>query len=108
MDGEAIISVSAAVVTLTQFAKWGGVDDKHGPLVVMALSVLGVALWGFSKGTWAYAQSFDYFAGWVAVTTSAAGVFGFTRAASTAITSTKEPPKGGAGSSPTEKMEDGK
>jgi len=34
------------------------------------------------------------FAGWVAVSTSAAGVYGFTRALPSAITSTTNPPAG--------------
>lgn len=104
MDGAAILTVSGAVVALAQVAKWYGVPDGKGPIVVMALSVLGVVLWAVgSPVTFARTQSFDYFAGWVAVTTSAAGVFGFTRANASAVVSTKNPPPGGAGSSPTVK-----
>lgn len=103
MDGGAIVSVSAAVVALVQLIKWAGVSDKLGPIAVMVASLLGVLLWGYSEGTYERTRLFAYFAGWIAVTTSAAGIFGFTRAASTAVTSMKEPPKGGAGSSPTVK-----
>lgn len=100
MDGEAIMSVSAAVVALTQLLKFGGLPDTKGPLAVLGLALFGVAFWGYSVGNFERAVAFQYFAGWIAVATSASGVFGFTRAASTAVTSTKAPPSG-AGASPT-------
>lgn len=80
MDGEAIMSISAAVVTLTQFSKWAGIKDGYGPTIVLLLSTLGVVLWGYSEGSYERAKTFEYFVGWLAVVTSAAGVFGFTRA----------------------------
>jgi O-antigen/teichoic acid export membrane protein len=101
MDGEAILAVSAAVVALTQLMKLGGVPDKYGPLAVLGLAVLGVVFWGYSVGNFERARAFEYFAGWIAVATSAAGVFGFTRATTSAVTAAKAPPAGGAGSSPT-------
>ena len=103
MDGQAILSVSAAVVALTQIVKWGGLPDKWGPISVLMLSLIGVAFWGYSVGNFEQARAFEYFAGWIAVSTSAAGVFGFTRAANTAVTAAKAPPSSGAGSSPTVK-----
>lgn len=103
MDGAAIVSVSAAVVALTQFAKWSGIPDKLGPIAVIVLSVLGVAVWGWSVGDFERAKAFDYFTGWIAVTTGAAGVYGFTRAAAVGISSMTPPPKSAAGSSPTVK-----
>ena len=101
MDGEAIISISAAVVALTQLIKWAGVPDKVGPLAVMVLSLLGTGFWGWSVGTFERMQAFTYFAGWIAVTTSAAGVFGFTRAGGDAVHRVTSPPSSGAGDSPT-------
>jgi hypothetical protein len=101
MDGEAILAVSAAVVALTQLMKWGGVPDKYGPLAVLALAVVGVVFWGYSVGNFERTKAFEYFAGWIAVATSAAGVFGFTRATTSAVTAAKAPPMSGAGSSPT-------
>lgn len=86
MNGEAIITVSASVVALTSLVKWAGLRDSFGPLVVLALSAVGVVVWGWSEGTFARAQTFQYFAGWVAVATSAAGVFGFTRSLPAAVT----------------------
>lgn len=102
MDAQAIISVSAAVVALTQLFKWGFIPDKYGPLSVVILSAIGVAFWAWSTGDFTRASSFGYFAGWIAIATSAAGVFGFTRAGSEAVTkATGQPP--GAGASPTKK-----
>lgn len=101
MDGQAILTVSAAVVALTQLLKWGGIPDKVGPLAVLALAALGVAFWGYADGTFTRTVAFEYFAGWIAVATSAAGVFGFTRASTSAVTAAKAPPSSGAGSSPT-------
>jgi O-antigen/teichoic acid export membrane protein len=100
MSAQDVITVSAAVVALVQLAKWAGVPDGKGPIVVLVLSLLGVAFWGYSVGNYTRETAFAYFAAWIAVSTSAAGVFGFTRQANTAITATKEPPSG-AGASPT-------
>ncbi len=101
MDGQAILTVSAAVVALTQLIKWAGISDKLGPLMVLALALMGVAFWGYSVGNFSRTIAFEYFAGWIAVSTSAAGVFGFTRASTSAVTAAKAPPAGGAGSSST-------
>lgn len=98
MDGAAIVAVSAAVTALTQLLKWASaVPDKYGAVAVMGLSILGVGFWAWSEGSFERAQSFNYFAGWVAVATSAAGIFGFTRAASGAVSSMHPPPASGAG-----------
>lgn len=102
MDAAAIIAVSAAVVALTQMFKWGFVPDKYGPIVVLLLSIVGVAIWAWSKGTFERAVAFEYFAGFVAVALNAAGIYGFTRAAASSATS-MTPPPGGAGSAPTVK-----
>lgn len=96
MNGQAVITVSAAVVALTQLAKWAGLPDKIGPLAVLVLSLLGVAFWGWSTGDVTRASSFGYFAGWIAVSTSAAGVFGFTRASGDAVAKMTAPPAGAA------------
>jgi len=103
MNGGAIITVSGAVVALVQLVKWGGLPDKAGPLAVLALSLLGVVFWGWSVGDFTRQTSFQYFAGWIAVSTSAAGVFGFTRATGEAVSRMTAPPTGGAGGNPTVK-----
>lgn len=98
MDGQAIVAVSAAVVGLTQLAKWSGVPDKWGPAAVLIIAVAGTAVWAYSQGTFARATAFDYFAGWVAVSMTAAGIYGFTRAAAASVTRGSPPPSTGAGS----------
>ncbi len=101
MNGEAIISVSAAVVALVQLLKWSFLEDKYGPLAVLALALFGVVFWGYSEGTFERTNAFEYFAGWIAVATSAAGVFGFSRASASAMVKVTPPPNDGAGSSRT-------
>lgn len=102
MDGQAVITVSAAVVGLTQIVKWSGLPDRLGPIAVLVLSALGVAVWGYSTNSYERTQTFEYFAAWIAVATSAAGIFGFTRASASAVTATRTPPPGAA-QNPTEK-----
>jgi hypothetical protein len=104
MDAQAVVSVSAAVVALTQFAKWSKLPDKYGPLAVLLLAAIGVVLWGWSVGDFERTKAFAYFAGWIAVATSAAGVWGFSRASAEALTKVSPPP-GGAINSPTVKTE---
>jgi hypothetical protein len=95
MDAGAIATISTSVVALTQLIKWAGLPDSKGPISVMVLSVLGVVFWGWSVGTLTErTQAFQYFAAWILVATSAAGVFGFTRAAGSAMVKTSSPPAG--------------
>jgi hypothetical protein len=96
VDGQAILTVGAAVVALTQLCKWGGVPDKAGPIVVLLLGLLGTAVWAYSQPSFDRASTFQYFSGWVTVSLSAAGVFGFTRVASESVTRLKAPPAGAA------------
>ena len=101
MNGEAIVTVSAAVVALTQLIKWAGVPDRFGPLIVLLISALGVLLWGYTQGeVLRRPEVWSYFAAWIAVPTSAAGVFGFTRAASS-VTRVTPPLHAAAGSETT-------
>lgn len=101
MTAEAIVTVSAAVVACTQLLKWSGVPDRLGPLVVLVLAGLGVGVWVYSQGVFARAEVFALFAGWIAVATSAAGVYGYSRASASALTKLTPPPAGGAGGSST-------
>lgn len=101
MTANDIAAVTIPVVALTQLLKWFGVvSDTKGPFVVLALSLSGVLLWAFSEGRLVASNTFNLFTGFALVATSAAGVFGFTRAAPEAVTATRQPPSG-AGSSPT-------
>lgn len=106
MDSQAVLTVGAAVVALTQIVKWGGLPDRWGPIAVLILALAGVVAYALSQEMVDRAQFFDYFAGWINVATSAAGVFGFTRASSAVVTRATAPP-GGAGQLPlTDKPED--
>jgi hypothetical protein len=104
MNGEAILAVSVAVVALTQLLKWAFLSDRWGPIAVLGLAALGVGFWIYSQNIptdQLRGMSFTIFSGWISVATSAAGVYGFTRAAASAVTSATPPPLDGAGSSRT-------
>lgn len=103
MSSDAIIATSAAVVALVQLVKWAGLPDKYGPAGVLLFALVGVGFWAWSHQDFSRAVAFDYFSGWITVATSAAGIFGFTRATTTAVTNMKAPPSAGAGSNPVEK-----
>lgn len=104
LDAGAIAAISVAVVLLTQLVKFAGLPDKAGPLAALVFAAAGVALWAFSNlpgGAEVRRSLWDLFAGWLLVASSAAGVYGFSRAASSAvITRGQAPPTGGALSDP--------
>ena len=85
MNAEAIVAVSAAVVALTQLVKWSGVHDKWGAVAVLILSLIGTLFWGWSNEAMTRRTAFEFFAGWITVATSAAGIFGFTRSSAEAV-----------------------
>jgi len=103
MNSEAIVAISLSVVSLTQLVKWAGLKDNYGPIAVMILSLFGTLFWGWSQNDISRTNAFGYFAGWIVITTSAAGVYGFTRASGAAVTRMTTPPDDGAGSSLTVK-----
>jgi hypothetical protein len=70
---------------------------------VLVLSLAGVLFWIWTEGAFLRSDAFGYFAAWIAVSTSASGVYGFTRASGDALTRMTPPPNDGAGSSPTVK-----
>jgi hypothetical protein len=101
IGAEHILIISGSVVALTQLVKWAGLPDRLGPLAVLLFSLLGVLVWGYSESTFERTLIFSYFAGWISVALSAAGVFGFTRAGAEQLVRAMPPPSGGAGSSHT-------
>lgn len=107
MTAESIITVSASVVALVQLVKWGGLPDRAGPLAVLALALAGVLFWIWSQGPFVRVDAFGYFAAWVAIATSASGVYGFSRASGEALTRLTPPPSEGAGSEPTVESQKG-
>jgi hypothetical protein len=99
-----VITISAAVVTLVQLAKWAGLSDHWGPVAVMFFSMLGVGLWGYSHNQpFAGTMVWEYFTGWINTALAAAGIFGFTRATASSVSKFSPPPNTGAGSNPTDK-----
>ena len=99
MDAQAVMTISAAVVACTQLSKWAGLPDRLGPLVVLLLAAVGVGVWVYAQGSGIdRSDTFDLFAGWISVATSAAGVYGFTRQAASTLTRMMPPPTAGAGS----------
>lgn len=79
MDAQAVITVGAAVMALTQLIKWSPIPTAgYRPVVIVfILSGLGVLLWALSfEPTFDRRWLFNYFSAWVAVATSSAGVFG--------------------------------
>jgi hypothetical protein len=105
MEAQTILAITAFVVPLTQMMKWAGLPDKLGPVVAMLLSGAGVALWSWSEGTdmLVRTRAWDLASAWLAVAIAAAGVYGYTRAMSSAVMNPTAPPASGAGSSPTVK-----
>jgi hypothetical protein len=89
MNAQAIMTVAGAVVILTQIIKGMGLPNQRAPIVVLGLSALGVVFWGISAGNFDKSQLFGYFAGWISVAFSAAGVWGYVRSTPAALTSGK-------------------
>jgi hypothetical protein len=98
MNAAAILTVSAAVVACTQLLKWAILPDRYGPIAVLGIALAGVTFWVWTQGTFLRVEAFEYFAAWIAIATSAAGVYGFTRASGEALTKALPPPGEGAGS----------
>ena len=91
MTGEAILTVAAAVVGLVQLLKWSGyVSGRMAPLAVFISALFGVLLWGWAMNALSRETAFDFFAGWISVSTSAAGVFGLVRESAAAVTAMRK------------------
>ena len=86
MDAQSLVTVSVPVVLLTQILKWGGVPLRWAPVAILLLSAVGVGVWVYSQGQITRADLWSYFAGWVSVSVSAAGVFGFAKDAAEEVT----------------------
>jgi hypothetical protein len=100
LDANAATAIGATVTVVTQLIKWAGLPDRLGPIVVLLLSALGVAVYAYSLGDFQRAEAFTYLTAWANVALVAAGIFGFTRAAPSAVTALRTPPAG-AGQNPT-------
>jgi hypothetical protein len=68
-------------------AKWAGIGPKAGPITVLLLSLIGVLAFGYSQdAAFDRTQLWPYFSAWIAVASSSAGIFGFTRATAEQVT----------------------
>lgn len=76
-----ILTISGAVVLLTELIKFGGIPDKWGLLVAALTSVLGVAAYMASKPDLVLSRLviWPLFTATVTTLATAAGVFGFVR-----------------------------
>jgi hypothetical protein len=92
MNAQAVIAVSGAIVMLIQVLKSAGISGRWALVLAAGLSALGVALWAYSTGSYSRPQTWDYFAGWIAVFTSAAGAFGIVNGGADAVTAIKGAP----------------
>jgi hypothetical protein len=90
VDAQAMAGVTTAIVALTQLTKWFGMPTKYAPVLVMSLSFIGCMFWGWTHANISRETAWDYFVGWIMVSTSAAGVWGFTRSTAEALTSGKK------------------
>jgi hypothetical protein len=99
MPSETVIAVAGSVTALTQLFKFWGVPDKHGPYVVLGLSLLGVLVWAASQpDPFSRLNLWQYFAAVVNVMVSSAGVYGFARATTAAeVTGMRRRPADRAG-----------
>jgi ethanolamine transporter EutH len=77
MDALAIMQVSGPVVAAMCLLRWSGVPHRWAPVLVPVVSALGVGVWVFAHGLLSRADMFSYVAAWIAVSTSAATVWGF-------------------------------
>lgn len=100
INGESIATISVAVVVATQLLKWfRWVNDDHGAWVVIVVAFLAEVLYYVSyapadQPLFVRQALWPFFIGLVDISAAAAGIFGFTRAASSAVTSINKPPPG--------------
>jgi hypothetical protein len=88
VEAQDAVTIGAATVALAQLTKWalgqwrGGRAQGYGPLVVLIVSALGVGLWALSRPALpTRLDLWTYFAAWIAVATSAVGIYGLVRTA---------------------------
>lgn len=97
MNAESIGVIGVAVVLLTQLIKFMNlIPDRYGPIAVLGWAALGVFLYGFSNdpdfGT--RHAAWVYFTAWLTTAATAAGIFGFSRAAADVVAKATAPPSG--------------
>jgi hypothetical protein len=94
MDAAAVAAIGAMVSTLTQVTKRSlpGDWDRFGPLIAALISAAGVALWVYSAPTFPPARTdvWTIGAGWVAVFSSAVGIYEVVKMATNIVARTPD------------------
>lgn len=91
-------AITITVVALVQLLKWSGINGKiAAPFFVFAASTIGVLLFAWSNYPEINVRqaSWPIFVAIITIATSAAGVFGFTRATSELVRGAKKKPPSG-------------
>lgn len=101
MTPQEALGVSALVTALTQVAKWSGVPDRYGPVVVLLISALATALWAWDASIPFRGNGFILVSNAAQIALQAAGIFGFTRASASAVIALTSPPAGAGGDATT-------
>jgi len=88
MGGLDAMAIGALVVAMVTFVKWAGwVSDRRAPVAVLILSGLGVGLWLLSQEQLPIRQqAFEIVVALFNVVFTAGGIWGLTRASSSAFT----------------------
>lgn len=80
MTAEAIASIAGVTLVAVQLVKWGFPQIQGGAAIatVAGISLALCSLWALSSGMpLAPESAYPFAAGWIAVMSSAAGVYGF-------------------------------
>lgn len=88
MDSQDIVLISGAVAGLTRLLVMLGVPHRYRAAVVIITTTIGIALWAYTQPELASQTNvFGYFTCWIAVATSAAGVYELTGKTSSEVVS---------------------
>jgi hypothetical protein len=98
MDSTDVLAISGPVIALAQLSKWivqrgnGHSIPWLGPLSIFFYAAVAEGLWIWSNvGVPPRELYFTIFANWVAITVSAAGIYGFTKKMDTTPPPAPEP-----------------
>ena len=90
MGAQAGVACAAGAIALAQLIKFVfRPPDRAGALIVSLVSASLVGVWAYDKGIPVQGNLWDLLMSWIIVTGTSAGVFGFSRTATGAITDFK-------------------
>lgn len=75
MHGDAIAAIGLVTGTLAKILYGMGFTGRWASLASVVISVVAVAIWGYSANDFARETTWNYFSGWVATLGVAAGSF---------------------------------